>query len=192
MLGPEWVNVYRKGWASSRKCIWSCTLALDFSSLTTTWVVLRPSFTSPSRTWNGTDRDEYAQRRQTDGHKQNNWHGVDKKTWDSHAEVSWCRQTHGDGHTRSRYTKVDGLVFTSMKERRSRQGNRGWRGGITTICYLAVKAQSDITGIAAAKLDPSKDQQPGPRPHWVSSTWQVRSVTGGLTFPNQPFPISFR
>lgn len=124
--------------------------------------------------------------------KTDRWTQTKQLAWSGQKDVSWCRQTHGDGHTRSRYTKVDGLVFTSMKERRSRQGNRGWRGGITTICYLAVKAQSDITGIAAAKLDPSKDQQPGPRPHWVSSTWQVRSVTGGLTFPNQPFPISFR
>lgn len=43
-------GLYRKGSASSRKCIWSCTPELDLSSLTTTCVVFRPALTSPSRT----------------------------------------------------------------------------------------------------------------------------------------------
>lgn len=43
--------VYRYGRASSRKCIWSCTLALAFSSFTTAWVLLRPEWTSPNNTW---------------------------------------------------------------------------------------------------------------------------------------------
>jgi len=202
------LKVYRKGLASSRKCLWSCTLLPALSSFTTTCVVFRPEFTSPSRTWNNTGRDRCIQEH-TQMHKQTHSAWRHTKTRSSHARdgTEWTRT---DGHTQSRYTRMERTDVYSWEKSMS-WNQRG--GGRTrendnmlntwiSVYHTVLPALTALWEFSSIKL---RLWIKGKRLklEFHAQTLQVTACRTfltdcilnsrrGLTFPNQPFPISFR